>query len=127
MEENKISREDIISVYCNSHKIVKTEKDEKRLWVLSVFVNIAVAIMLSFQAYMLFFIVHTIAYWYAFGLIRQEQTAAMEEIHVIADRIIPEEMPAETKNRLLLEKCKEIIEADEDLKKELTEYMMKGD
>lgn len=94
-------------------------RTKKKLVIIACIVGLVSGIILSSYALLAFIVIHMIAFHFTFSSIRNEEMASLKIIEDITDKYIPKDIPDRERSRLLLNKCAEIIEADEELKKQI--------
>ncbi len=117
--DHTIDKEDIITVMLNSANIHRLDANEKKLVIIACIVGLVSGIILSSYALLAFIVIHMIAFHFTLTSMRNEEMASLKIIEDITDKYIPKDIPDRERSRLLLNKCAEIIEADEELKRQI--------
>ncbi len=117
--DHTIDKEDIITVMLNSANIHRLDANEKKLVIIACIVGLVSGIILSSYALLAFIVIHMIAFHFPLTSMRNEEMASLKIIEDITDKYIPKDIPDRERSRLLLNKCAEIIEADEELKRQI--------
>lgn len=117
--DHTIDKEDIITVMLNTANITKLDANEKKLMIIACIVGLVSGIILTSYALIVFIVIHMIAFHFTLTSMRNEEMASLKIIEDITDKYIPKDIPDRERSRLLLNKCAEVIEADEELKKQI--------
>lgn len=117
--DHTIDKEDIITVMLNTANITRLDANEKKLVIIACIVGLLSGIIFTSYALIAFIVIHMIAFHFTLTSIRNEEMASLKIIEDITDKYIPKDIPDRERSRLLLNKCAEVIEADEELKKQI--------
>ena len=117
--DHTIDKEDIITVMLNTANITRLDANEKKLVIIACIVGLLSGVILSSYALIAFIVIHMIAFHFTLSSIRKEEMESLKIIEDITDKYIPKDIPDRERSRLLLNKCAEVIEADEELKKQI--------
>lgn len=117
--DHTIDKEDIITVMLNTANITRLDANEKKLVIIACIVGLVSGVILSSYALIAFIVIHMIAFHFTLTSIRKEEMESLKIIEDITDKYIPKDIPDRERSRLLLNKCAEVIEADEELKKQI--------
>lgn len=117
--DHTIDKEDIITVMLNTTNITRLDANEKKLVIIACIVGLLSGIIFTSYALIAFIVIHMIAFHFTLTSIRNEEMASLKIIEDITDKYIPKDIPDRERSRLLLNKCAEVIEADEELKKQI--------
>lgn len=117
--DHTIDKEDIITVMLNTANITRLDANEKKLVIIACIVGLVSGVILSSYALIAFIVIHMIAFHFTLTSIRNEKMESLKIIEDITDKYIPKDIPDRERSRLLLKKCAEVIEADEELKKQI--------